>query len=94
VKKQGGSDTVAWNRSRPLDLARADPFAAIKSQDRYRRVHGDGDLYMHMACDIAIADIASVIAYRGRNGRRPLNNCDERYEMGACDMIWTVGWAG
>ena len=49
---------------------------------------------MHMAWDIAIVDIASTITYWGRNGRRPLNNCDERCEMAACDMIWTIDEGG
>jgi len=45
---EGRSDTVALNISWPLDLARADPTAAIKSQYRYRQgTWGQGLIYAY-----------------------------------------------
>jgi len=55
MKYRAGAITVALNISGPLDLARADPMAAIRSQYRIGKGYGVGGFYIHMTCNIAIA---------------------------------------
>ena len=56
MKNGVGAITVAENILGPLDLVRADPTATINLQNRNRRGHGGGDLYMRDSemgtCDI------------------------------------------
>jgi len=59
MKNRVGAITVAGNICGPLDLARVDPTAVIRSQYRIGRGDGGKDFYMHMACDISI-----VISHR------------------------------
>lgn len=54
-----GAITVVGNTLGPLDLARADLTATIRSQYHIRRGHGGKGLYIHMTCDIA-----KVISHR------------------------------
>lgn len=82
MKKQAGETTVAGKILGPLDLTQADPTAEIKSLNRIGGEQWRGGFYIYMACDIAIADIALAIAYRGRKGVMAFNI----YAMS--DAIW------
>jgi len=62
---------VAKNKSRPLDLARADTTTEVKSQYRIGNGQGVESLYIY-AIAIPDSDIASVIAYRGWQGAKAL----------------------
>jgi len=58
-------------KSGPLDLVRADPTAANKSQYRIGGGHGGRDFYIYMTCDIAIAISHRRSHIGGGKGRRP-----------------------
>ena len=69
-----GAITVAINKCGPLDLARADQTAEVKSQYHIGKGHGGGVFYIYMTCDIA----KTVSHRRSHMGRRPLNMRNKR----------------
>jgi len=80
MKNKVGAITVVENRSESLDLARADPMVAIKSQYHIGRGHGSRNFNIYVQSATSDSDIrgSDAKSHRERNGEGPLYNSDER----------------